>query len=179
MSLPLYRRLLGPDFDKLPARVRELHDLDGVSVWQGRAKVERGRSPVSRIAATLSSLPPEGDDQPLRVTFAPVADKEIWARQFGKALFRSVQYERGGLLCERVAISTFVFADRCVRRRSGAQARRLPAPRCADAARCCTRRCAPSRASTTGATISRWRRTCRCSGCWCATAGWLERMVPE
>ncbi len=110
MSLPLYRRLLGPAFDKLPARVRELHDLDGVSVWQGRAKVERGQSLVARIAATLSSLPPEGDDQPLRVTFAPVADKEIWARQFGKALFRSVQYERGGLLCERVAISTFVFA---------------------------------------------------------------------
>jgi hypothetical protein len=110
MSRPLYRRLLGPDFDKLPARVRELHDLDGVSVWQGRAKVERGRSPVSRIAATLSSLPPEGDDQPLRVTFATVGDKEIWARQFGKALFRSVQYERGGLLRERVAISTFVFA---------------------------------------------------------------------
>ena len=110
MSLPLYRRLLGAAFDTLPARVRELHDLAGVSVWQGRAKVERGRSLVARIAATLSSLPPEGDDQPLRVTFAAVGDKEIWARQFGKALFRSVQYERGGLLRERVAVSTFVFA---------------------------------------------------------------------
>jgi len=110
MSHPLYRRLLGAAFDTLPPRVRELHDLDGVSVWQGRAKVERGRSLAARIAATLSSLPPEGDDQALRVTFAAVGDKEIWARQFGKALFRSVQYERGGLLRERVAFATFVFA---------------------------------------------------------------------
>jgi len=110
MSHPLYRRLLGAAFDTLPARVRELHALDGVSVWEGRAKVERGRSLVARMAAWLSSLPPQGDDQPLRVTFAAVGDKEIWARQFGKALFRSVQYERNGLLRERVAISTFVFA---------------------------------------------------------------------
>ena len=63
MRLPLYRRLLGPAFDTLPARVRELHDLDGVSVWEGRANVEHGRSLVSRIAATLSSLPPQGDEQ--------------------------------------------------------------------------------------------------------------------
>jgi hypothetical protein len=110
MSLPLYRRLLGAAFDALPARVRELHDLGRLSVWEGRATVERGRSPVARIVAALSSLPPAGDDQPLRVTFAAVGDKEIWARQFGKALFRSVQYERGGLLRERVAFATFVFA---------------------------------------------------------------------
>jgi hypothetical protein len=109
MNPPLYRRLLGPAFDALPARVRELHDLDGVAVWEGRAKVERSRALVARIAATLSSLPPEGDDQPLRVTFAAVGDKENWSRQFGKALFRSVQYERDGLLRECVAISTFVF----------------------------------------------------------------------
>jgi hypothetical protein len=110
MSPPLYRRLLGPAFDALPARVGELHDLDRISVWEGRAQVERGRSLVARMAAWLASLPPAGDDQPLRVTFAAVGDKEIWARQFDKALFRSVQYERGGLLYERVGFATFVFA---------------------------------------------------------------------
>ena len=109
MSLPLYRRLLGPGFEALPPRVRELHDLDGVSVWEGRAKVERGRSLLARVAAALSSLPPEADDCPLRVTFRPAGGKEIWARQYGTALFRSVQYESGGLLRERVGPSTFVF----------------------------------------------------------------------
>jgi uncharacterized protein DUF4166 len=134
MRLPLYCRLLGPAFDTLPARVRELHDLDGVSVWEGRANVERGRSLVSRIAARLSSLPPKGDDQPLRVTFAAVGDREIWARQFGKALFRSVQYERGGLLRERVAIGTFVFrtiasADGLTLRLEGFRLLGVPMPR--------------------------------------------------
>ena len=58
MSPPLYRRLLGPAFDALPARVGELHDLDRISVWEGRAQVERGRSLVARMAAWLASLPP-------------------------------------------------------------------------------------------------------------------------
>jgi Domain of unknown function (DUF4166) len=134
MSLPLYRRLLGAAFDALPARVRELHDLGRLSVWEGRATVERGRSPVARIVAALSSLPPAGDDQPLRVTFAAVADREIWARQFGKALFRSVQYEAGGRLRERVATVTFVFAtaassDGLVLKLDGFRILAVPLPR--------------------------------------------------
>jgi hypothetical protein len=109
MIEPLYRRLLGSAFDRLPQRVRELHDFTGVSIWEGRAGVERGRSLAARIAAALTSLPPSGDDQPLRVTFHAIAEREIWARQFGPALFRSVQYEGGGLLHERVGPTTFVF----------------------------------------------------------------------
>ena len=109
MTEPLYRRLLGPGFDRLPQPVRELHDFTGVSIWDGRADVERGRSLAARIAAALTSLPPEGDDQPLRVTFHAIGEREIWARQFGSALFRSVQYESGGLLHERVGPTTFVF----------------------------------------------------------------------
>jgi hypothetical protein len=109
LSEPLYRRLLGPRFEDLPRRVRELHDLDRLSTWEGRAGVERGRSALARLAAALFSLPPEGPDQPLRVTFAASGAAEIWARQFGKALFRSVQYESRGLLRERVGPSTFVF----------------------------------------------------------------------
>jgi hypothetical protein len=89
--------------------VRELHDLAGVSVWAGMASVERGKSLPSRIAAVLTGLPPEGQDQPLSVTFEPSGTTEVWLRQFGSALFRSVQYERGGFLRERVGPTTFVF----------------------------------------------------------------------
>jgi uncharacterized protein DUF4166 len=110
MTMPLYRRLLGERFERLPARVRELHDVTGASVWTGRADVERGRSLPSRMVATLFGLPPDGRDQTLRVTFQVDGDREIWSRVFGKAVFRSVQYERGGLLRERVGPSTFVFA---------------------------------------------------------------------
>ncbi len=134
MSLPLYRRVLGRQFDELPARVRELHDLDGASVWEGRARVERGRSLLARLAAALSSLPPEADDCPLRVTFEPAGGKEIWSRQYGTALFRSVQYESGGLLRERVGPSTFVFtavasAEGLALRLDGFRLLGLPMPR--------------------------------------------------
>jgi len=110
MTTPLYRRLLGERFERLPARVRELHDVSGVSVWRGRADVERGRSPLSRAVATLFGLPPAGHDQVLEVTFMPDGGTELWARRFGDATFRSMQYERKGLLRERVGPSTFVFA---------------------------------------------------------------------
>jgi hypothetical protein len=110
MTLPLYRRVLGAGFDALPTRVCQLHDLDGKRVWSGRAGVERGTSLPSRIAAAISGLPPEGPDQPLRVTFEPAGETEIWSRQFGSALFRSIQFRRGGFLHERVGPTTFVFA---------------------------------------------------------------------
>jgi len=109
MNQPLYRRLLGPTFVVLPRCVRELHDLEAASVWAGIANVERGRSPLSRLAALIAGLPPAGREQTLRVSFLPVAAGEIWKRQFGRALFRSVQYERKGFLCERVGPTTFVF----------------------------------------------------------------------
>lgn len=110
MTAPLYRRLLGERFEHLPARVRELHDVTGASVWAGRADVERGRSLPSRMVATLLGLPPAGRDQALEVIFMPDGGTEIWTRRFGDAVFRSVQYERGGMLWERVGPSTFVFA---------------------------------------------------------------------
>jgi hypothetical protein len=110
MTVPLYRRLLGERFEQLPACVRELHDVANASVWTGRADVERGASLASRVVATLFGLPPAGRDQALRVTFQVDGDREIWSRTFGDAEFRSVQYEHGGLLRERVGPSTFVFA---------------------------------------------------------------------
>jgi hypothetical protein len=110
MTIPLYRRLLGARFDALPARVGELHDLTAPQVWAGRADVERGTSWVARAAARLLSLPPTGPDQALSVAFEPVAGREVWTRTFGRSVFQSLQYERGGRLFERVGPVSLVFA---------------------------------------------------------------------
>jgi hypothetical protein len=109
MSLPLYRRVLGPRFSVLPTRVRELHDLKAASRWAGMVNVERGCSRLSRLAAWIAGLPPEGREQALCVAFEPIGANEIWKRQFGEARLRSVQYECRGFLCERVGPTTFVF----------------------------------------------------------------------
>ena len=109
MTEPLYRRVLGAGFDGCRAPCascttsRASPSGMGARTWSAAARSPR------RIAAALTSLPPEGDDQPLRVTFHAIGEREIWGRQFGSALFRSVQYESGGLLHERVGPTTFVF----------------------------------------------------------------------
>jgi hypothetical protein len=105
-DLSLYRRLLGARFDVLPARVGELHDVTETSVWVGRADVERG--PIARAVAMLFWLPPDGSNQPLRVRFEPGGGREIWTRAFGEREFRSVQFQRGEWLAERVGAVTLL-----------------------------------------------------------------------
>ena len=134
MSLPLYRRVLGPRFAVLPERVRELHDLEAASQWAGMANVERGRSRLSRLAAWIAGLPPDGCELALCVTFEPVGANEIWTRRFGEARFRSVQYERDGFLCERAGPTTFLFTpvasgDGLALRLDGFRLLGLPLPR--------------------------------------------------
>jgi Domain of unknown function (DUF4166) len=109
-SAPLYRSLLGARFDVLPPRVRELHDLTEHGVWIGRADVERGQSWLARTLADLLSLPPEGKDQPLGVSFVPVDGREEWTRWFGTRTFGSVQFERAGMLAERIGVTCMLSA---------------------------------------------------------------------
>jgi hypothetical protein len=105
----LYRRLLGARFEDMPALVRELHDLHGAAVWSGRVDVTRGPSAVCRAIASLFGLPPEGCDQPIRVIFETHGRHEIWRREFGHAVFRSVQSCGAGLLKERVGPSLLLL----------------------------------------------------------------------
>jgi Domain of unknown function (DUF4166) len=106
----LYRGLLGARFDVLPARVRELHDVTETAVWVGRADVERGRAWFARMVAALLSLPPDGRDQRLQVSFEPDAGREVWTRAFGAHQFRSVQFRSDGLLGERIGAVSAVSA---------------------------------------------------------------------
>ena len=108
-TTPLYRRTLGRRFAQLPPVVRDLHDVTRTRTWTGRADVRRGTTRVARVLATLFSLPPEGRDQPLRVTFEPRDGREIWSRAFGDKLFRTVQSEGAGVLLERAGIVRFSF----------------------------------------------------------------------
>ncbi|MET0541563.1 MAG: DUF4166 domain-containing protein [Variovorax sp.] len=106
----LYRRLLGARFEVLPARVRELHDVTAPSIWHGSADVVRGPSMPARLLATVLRLPPDGPHQSLRVSFEPKDGREFWTRQFDRAVFRSVQFERDGLQCERIGPSCLMSA---------------------------------------------------------------------
>lgn len=79
---PLFRRVLGEGFARLPVPVQALHS--GPGHWTGEAEVERGRGLLARLCARLTRLPPAGD-QPVRVEIRCDADGEHWVRRYAGA----------------------------------------------------------------------------------------------
>jgi hypothetical protein len=87
-----YPAVLGPVFADLPPSLQRLHRPGSRAVWQGRADVERGRSPLVGLVAALFGFPRAGKGQPVEVTFTTDASgRETWARRFGGRLMRSTQ----------------------------------------------------------------------------------------
>ncbi len=145
INIPLYRRVLGAEFDRLPPMVQALHDVREKSTWSGRAGVERGSSIICRLIAAVTGLPPTGADQPLTVTFTPENGTEVWHRAFGKSAFRTVQSAVGqgedntgvieeaagpaGLPLVRLQLKTCVSADGLSLDLIGVRVIGLPLPR--------------------------------------------------
>ncbi|MBY3557609.1 SDR family oxidoreductase [Rhizobium laguerreae] len=92
---PLYQRILGSAWERLPPALAALHG-GGARVASGRARIERGGGLLARIVAGVIGFPPAGEDVPVTVRFAVDGDKEIWTRDFGGKIFRSIQLEGKG-----------------------------------------------------------------------------------
>jgi hypothetical protein len=111
---PLYQRLLGDAWGRLPEPLRRMHEPGGGLAAEGRATVERGRGPLVRLVALAFSFPAAGRDLPVRVTFTPTAAGEHWRRDLGDGRFASLQAEGRGrsahLLAERFGPFEFGLA---------------------------------------------------------------------
>src|SRR3546814_17309263 len=53
---PPYRQILGPAFDTLPPRLKELHGRKAARRWQGHAEVRRGTDRKSVVAGKSVSV---------------------------------------------------------------------------------------------------------------------------
>jgi hypothetical protein len=113
-ALPLYRRILGEDYDALSSAIRVLHDVDTSLVARGRAAVERGRRPLARLAASLIGFPAAAADIPVEVRLDVSGGRETWRRTFAQESFGSLQEEgtgrAAGLLVERFGPLAFAMA---------------------------------------------------------------------
>ena len=111
---PLYRRLLGSAWHRLPGPIRALHDFSDDLTVEGQAKVERGSGRAARLIAALFRFPPAAEDVPVEVKFHSDGRREIWQRNFAGQGFSSVQEEGRGrferLLCERFGPFAFGLA---------------------------------------------------------------------
>ncbi|WP_163875646.1 SDR family oxidoreductase [Rhizobium laguerreae] len=92
---PLYRQILGSAWDQLPPAISALH-AGGARVASGRARIERGGGLLARNVARVIGLPPADEDVPVTVRFVSDSDTEIWTRDFGGKIFRSLQLEGKG-----------------------------------------------------------------------------------
>jgi len=109
LPLPLYQRLMGKRFERLPQAVRLLHDVHGDGGAVGEGTVERGTNPLARLAGWLVRFPPSGA-YPLHVSFAERDGAESWTRHFGKHRFRSILSQCGDYIVERFGPLSFAFA---------------------------------------------------------------------
>lgn len=105
MSEPLFRRVLGAQFKRLPVALRALHDRGRNSRAVGRCAVRHGRTRLARALARLLRLPPPAADIPLAVDFVLEKGGETKRRDFaGVALMSHLRAGSGaleGLIVER------------------------------------------------------------------------------
>jgi hypothetical protein len=110
MQDPLFRRVLGPDFDTLPPMLQAIHRVDGSETWRGEATITRGRNPLVPLLARATQLPTTRAHVPTTVEFIATPTGETWRRDFGGARMVSTYRERNGRLCERLGLVEFVFS---------------------------------------------------------------------
>ena len=99
--MPLYRRLLGPDWGTLAEAVRRNH-YDGFPFRAvGTFQIRHGTHPVGCLLARLSGMPPPGLAVDTVLVIREHGDGERWLRQFDGRAFATTQGARDGLLVER------------------------------------------------------------------------------
>jgi hypothetical protein len=111
---PLYQRVLGDAYGRLPAEIRAMHDVHTATAAEGRARVQRGSSLLARLVTALIGFPKTNSDTPVRVEFRVMQDAETWLRSFGSERFASRQFagsgQSEGLLWERFGGLKFAMA---------------------------------------------------------------------
>jgi predicted DCC family thiol-disulfide oxidoreductase YuxK len=102
IGLPLYQRVLGAAFERLPPEIREMHQVERTRTAAGRAQVTRGHGLVSTMVGWLVGFPAAANDVEVRVEFTAHRGVETWTRTFAGRAFRSTQKAAGqGILVER------------------------------------------------------------------------------
>lgn len=85
----LFQSALADRWENLPREVQILHSVQDVESFSGTARVTRGTTLVSRLAAWFFGFPHANDKTLLTITKTRTQTGEIWERNFGGRVFRS------------------------------------------------------------------------------------------
>ncbi len=106
--IPVYKRVMGIRFQKLPKAVRNMHLLFGDGSANGHAHVVRGTNKIARLICDFMRFPKAGQHE-LYVGFTEQNGVESWTRDFGGLSFTSHLSEKNGQLIKRFGPLRFVF----------------------------------------------------------------------
>ncbi|WP_316013827.1 DUF4166 domain-containing protein [Roseobacter sp. HKCCA0434] len=105
----LFATVADLELEALPPPVRDLHAVHDRRIFTGRARVERGRAPLARLAAWLFRFPSAGHDSRVSVRMQRDGDGERWERSFDGNRFRSHLRVSDGRMTERFGPFTFTL----------------------------------------------------------------------
>ena len=108
MSLALFQRVLGADFEILADQVKALHLATGHRSYRGRIEVIRGRNPLALLFAWATHLPPAGTGE-VEVEISAADGQERWTRHIGGQRMSSRLWEQEGVLWERLGPVRFAY----------------------------------------------------------------------
>ncbi|CAL1691423.1 hypothetical protein MMB232_01563 [Brevundimonas subvibrioides] len=105
----IFARAIGPDFDRLPAAIRDLHETPGESLWRGETEVVGAAGPLARVIARIFGFPATRQRCPVTVAVSADGDRSIWRRRIGDATFSSVlgRPRPAGRVTERFGLLAF------------------------------------------------------------------------
>ncbi|MCO4093062.1 MAG: DUF4166 domain-containing protein [Sphingorhabdus sp.] len=111
---PIFRRLLGSAYDRLPVEVRAFHDGADEHQWLGTANIQRGPSLLANLIAAVMGFPKAAEKVSVAVTVKPDSNGENWTRTFGNKTFKSRMHCGNGrnkhLLVEQFGIVEVALA---------------------------------------------------------------------
>ena len=110
---PVYQRVLGEDWLRLPEVTRQLHSPAPVSVFEGTADIEGAEHPLATLIAGRAGLPQSGAGVPALIRVSMDGDTEIITRDYGGTVFETrqsaVSTPRGMRLREQVGSVVFTL----------------------------------------------------------------------
>lgn len=111
LDTALFPLLLGEQWPRLAAPVRQMHGDAPRVLARGMADVEGASHPVARLLRRLLGVPAPGMQQPLEFTIERSVTREVWTRHFAHGRMRSVldRARHPALLRERLGPVALFF----------------------------------------------------------------------
>jgi hypothetical protein len=106
--LSLYQKILGTQFDNLPAVFQKMHGSPKSTFAEGNVLVEYGTHFLAKLCTPFMPIPPKGN-YPLVLEIRRNEKGEEWLRKFPKHSMSSIQYLKKDCFYEQFGWSRFIF----------------------------------------------------------------------